>query len=174
MARWVDYDGAYKTMDIDFMESVMWAFKQCYDKGLIYRDYKVTPYCMHCETSLSISDTRESDSTRLRQDRWVIAKFETPLVEQGKPVSLLAWTTTPWTLPSNMCLAVGAALDYAFCDVGEEIYVACITTLPKYAGVFGKEPVVVRQCKGSELVGTTYQPLFPYFADKKSEGAFRV
>lgn len=72
MARWVDYEGAYKTMNVEFMESVMWAFKQCYEKGYIYRDYRVTPYCTHCETSLSISDTRESDSTRLRQDRWIL------------------------------------------------------------------------------------------------------
>jgi len=107
MARWVDYEGAYKTMNVDFMESVMWAFQQCYKRGLIYRDYRVTPYCMHCETSLSISDTRESDSTRLRQDRWILVKFKTEKKIEGKDAHLLAWTTTPWTLPANMCLAVG-------------------------------------------------------------------
>ena len=174
MARWVDYDGAYKTMNRDFMESVMWAFKTCYDKGLIYRDYRVTPYCTHCETSLSISDTRESDSTRPRQDRWLIAKFRTDLLEAGKPVFFLAWTTTPWTLPSNLCLAVGENLDYAFVDVGEEIFVACRETLKNFEKVFGAEPVIVKECKGAELLGITYEPLFPYFADKKEEGAFRV
>ena len=174
MARWVDYDGAYKTMNRDFMESVMWAFKTCYDKGLIYRDYRVTPYCTHCETSLSISDTRESDSTRPRQDRWLIAKFRTDLVEAGKPVFFLAWTTTPWTLPSNLCLAVGEDLDYAFVDVGDEIFVACRETLKNFEKVFGAEPVIVKECKGAELLGLTYEPLFPYFADKKEEGAFRV
>lgn len=174
MARWVDYEGAYKTMNTDFMESVMWAFKQCYDKGLIYRDYRVTPYCTHCETSLSISDTRESDSTRPRQDRWIVAKFKTEMNIEGKPVSFLAWTTTPWTLPSNMCLALGAALDYAFVDVGNEIYIACKNSLPKYEKIFGKEPIIVKECKGEELVGITYEPLFPYFADKKAEGAFKV
>ncbi len=174
MARWVDYDGAYKTMNRDFMESVMWAFKACYDKGLIYRDYRVTPYCTHCETSLSISDTRESDSTRPRQDRWLIAKFRTDLIEAGKPVFFLAWTTTPWTLPSNLCLAVGENLDYAFVDVGDEIFVACRETLKNFEKVFGAEPVIVKEVKGSELLGTTYEPLFPYFADKKAEGAFRV
>ncbi|MBR3991155.1 MAG: isoleucine--tRNA ligase [Clostridia bacterium] len=174
MARWVDYDGAYKTMNRDFMESVMWAFKTCYDKGLIYRDYRVTPYCTHCETSLSISDTRESDSTRPRQDRWLIAKFRTDLLEAGKPVFFLAWTTTPWTLPSNLCLAVGENLDYAFVDVGEEIFVACRETLKNFEKVFGAEPVIVKECKGAELLGLTYEPLFPYFADKKEEGAFRV
>ncbi len=174
MARWVDYDGAYKTMNRDFMESVMWAFKTCYDKGLIYRDYRVTPYCTHCETSLSISDTRESDSTRPRQDRWLIAKFRTDLFEAGKPVFFLAWTTTPWTLPSNLCLAVGEDLDYAFVDVGDEIFVACRETLKNFEKVFGAEPVIVKECKGADLLGLTYEPLFPYFSDKKTEGAFRV
>lgn len=174
MARWVDYDGAYKTMNPDFMESVMWAFKQCYDKGYIYRDYRVTPYCMHCETSLSISDTRESDSTRSRQDRWIIARFRTEESMNGKQVYFLAWTTTPWTLPSNMCLAVGENLDYAYVAVGDAVYVACKNTLVDFESVFGKEPVIVKECKGSDLLGKTYQPLFDYFADKKADGAFRV
>lgn len=176
MARWVDYDGAYKTMNKPFMESVMWAFKQCYEKGYIYRDYRVTPYCMHCETSLSISDTRESDSTRLRQDRWIITKFK---LDQGqeidsKPVYMLAWTTTPWTLPSNLCLAVGKNLDYSYVDVGDEIYIACTNILPKFEKIFGKKPNIVKECKGTDLVGLTYEPLFPYFASVKEQGAFRV
>lgn len=174
MARWVDYDGAYKTMSADFMESVMWAFKHCYDKGLIYRDYRVTPYCTHCETSLSISDTRESDSTRPRQDRWVIAKFKSELELDKKPVFLLAWTTTPWTLPSNLCLAVGEHLDYAFVDVGKEIFVACTNILPRYEKIFGTEPIILKECKGEALVGMTYEPLFPYFSELKDEGAFKV
>ncbi len=174
MARWVDYDGAYKTMDTGFMESVMWAFKTCYDKGLIYRDYRVTPYCMRCETSLSISDTRESDSTRLRQDRWLIAKFKTDLNVNGKPTYILAWTTTPWTLPSNLALVVGENLDYSFVETDGEIYVACTNTLKNYPKVFGQEPVVVKSCSGNELVGVTYEPLFPYFAELKEQGAFRV
>ena len=173
MARWVDYDGAYKTMNPTFMESVMWAFKQCYDKGLIYRDYRVTPYCTHCETSLSISDTRESDSTRPRQDRWIIAKFKTDEVIDGKTVYFLAWTTTPWTLPSNLCLAVGENLDYSFVDVGEEIFIACTNVLPKYTKIFGEKPVIVKECKGVDLVGREYEPLFPYFANLKGT-AFKV
>ncbi len=174
MARWVDYDGAYKTMDTNFMESVMWAFKQCYEKGLIYRDYRVTPYCMHCETSLSISDTRESDSTRLRQDRWIIAKFKTELMIDDKPVFLLAWTTTPWTLPSNLCLAVGDKLNYSFVEMQDEIYVACKNTLPNFEKIFGNSPNIVKECTGEDLVGLSYEPLFDYFADKKEEGAFKV
>lgn len=174
MARWVDYDGAYKTMNPEFMESVMWAFKQCYDKGLIYRDYRVTPYCMHCETSLSISDTRESDSTRLRQDRWVIARFKTAEVIDGKAVYFLAWTTTPWTLPSNLCLAVGEKLDYAYVDTEDGIYVACKNILSNYTKIFGEHPKIVKECKGSELVGKEYEPLFCYFKELKEQGAFKV
>lgn len=139
MGRWVDYDDAYKTMTPQFMESVMWAFKECYDKGLIYRDYRVTPYCMHCETSLSISDTRESDSTRLRQDRWLIVRFRADnMTVNGKQVYFLAWTTTPWTLTSNLCLAVGEKLEYAFVDMGECVYVACINTLVNYKKYLAK------------------------------------
>ena len=174
MARWVDYDGAYKTMHADFMESVMWAFKQCYDKGYIYRDYRVTPYCMHCETSLSISDTRESDSTRLRQDRWIITRFQTEDEIDGKPVYFLAWTTTPWTLPSNLCLAVGEKLDYTYVDVGDSVYVACKNALANFEKIFGKDPAIVKECKGCDLLGKTYEPLFDYFADRRADGAFRV
>lgn len=175
MARWVDYDGAYKTMTPEFMESVMWAFKECYNKGLIYRDYRVTPYCTHCETSLSISDTRESDSTRPRQDRWIVVKFKSDIKYENRDVFLLAWTTTPWTLPSNLCLAVGKELDYAFVEVESgEIYVACVNTLKNFKNVFGEEPKILKVIKGEELVGVKYEPIFNYFADKKNEGAFRV
>ena len=174
MARWVDYDGAYKTMNTSFMESVMWAFKTCHDKGYIYRDYRVTPYCTHCETSLSISDTRESDSTRPRQDRWVVVQFKSERSEAGKDVYFLAWTTTPWTLPSNLCLAVGEKLDYAFVELEDRVLVACEAALPNFKKVFGDEPKIIKTVKGTELVGNRYEPLFPYFADKAAEGAFRI
>ncbi len=175
MARWVDYDNAYKTMTPQFMESVMWAFKQCYEKGLIYKDYRVTPYCMHCETSLSISDTRESDSTRPRQDRWIIARFKADEgTIDGKQVYYLAWTTTPWTLPSNLCLAIGEKLDYAYVDIGDAIYVACKNVLSNFKKVFGDTPNIIKECKGVDLIGKTYEPLLPYFADKKADGAFRI
>jgi isoleucyl-tRNA synthetase len=174
MARWVDYDGAYKTMDVKYMESVLWTFKQLYDKGLIYRDYRVTPYCTRCETSLSISDTRESDSTRPRQDPCVIVKFLTKEKIDGKAVYLTAWTTTPWTLPSNMALAVGNDIEYAYVSVGDEIFVAGVSSLKRYEKIFGKTPEIVKKCKGSDLVGAEYAPLFEYFADKAKDGAFRV
>lgn len=174
MCRWVDYDNAYKTMNTPFMESVLWAFKECYNKGLIYQDYRVTPYCHRCETALSISDTRESDSTRPKQDTWCIAKFKIDEKINGKSVYLLAWTTTPWTLFSNMALAVNKDFDYAYVDVGDEIYVAGKAILSKYSKIFGEEPKVVKECKGIDLKDTKYEPLTNYFESKKEEGAYRV
>ena len=176
MARWVDYDNAYKTMTPEFMESVMWAFKTCYDKGLIYRGYRVTPYCMHCETSLSISDTRESDSTRPRQDRWIVVKFRALTEKElgGKPIYYLAWTTTPWTLPSNLALSVNKGLTYAYVEVGDQIYVACKNTLGNFKNVFGENPVIVKECLGEELLGNEYEPLLPYFSSMREDTAFRI
>ena len=174
MCRWVDYDNAYKTMNVDFMESVLWAFKECYNKGLIYQDYRVTPYCYRCETALSISDTRESDSTRPRQDTWCIAKFKTEEILNNKPVYLLAWTTTPWTLFSNMALAVNPDFDYAYVETEDEIFVAGKSILSKYAKIFGDNPNIVKECKGKDLENKTYEPICDYFISKKQEGAFRV
>jgi len=101
MGRWVDYDNSYKTMDRSYMESVLWVFKACHQKKLVYQGYRVTPYCTRCETSLSISDARESDSTRPRQDPSIVVRFRLDVDMMGKPAFILAWTTTPWTLPSN-------------------------------------------------------------------------
>ena len=174
MARWVDYDNAYKTMDTPYMESVIWAFKELYNKGLIYKDYRVTPYCARCETALSISETRESDSTRPRQDRWVMVKFKTEYKENGLPVYFLAWTTTPWTLPSNMALAVGENIHYAFVKVDNAVYVVGKGAIGSYKNVFGENPEVLKVVLGKELVGKTYFPLFDFFAQKAKEGAYRV
>lgn len=174
MCRWVDYENAYKTMNVDFMESVLWAFKESYNKGYIYQDYRVTPYCPRCETALSISDTRESDSTRPKQDTWCIAKFKTEETINNKPVYLLAWTTTPWTLFSNMALAVNKEFDYAYVELNDEIYVAGSTILSKFPKIFGEEPKIIKNIKGKCLENKTYEPLVNYFKDKKNEGAFKV
>jgi len=174
MCRWVDYDNAYKTMDTNFMESVIWAFKELYNKGYIYKDFRVTPYCHRCETALSISETRESDSTRPRQDRWTIAKFKTTETMDGNPVYFMAWTTTPWTLPSNMALAVGEKIEYAYVLVNGEVLIAAKSALGNYKNVFGEEPHVLKIVKGIELAGKTYLPLFDFFKDKADEGAFKV
>jgi len=174
MARWVDYDNAYRTMDTNYMESVIWAFKELFNKGLIYKDYRVTPYCYRCETALSISDTRESDSTRPKQDRWVMVKFKTEQKVNNLPVYFLAWTTTPWTLPSNMALAVGEKVKYSFIKVNDEVFVAGSNSLSRYKNVFGENPEVLKEVLGSELVGKTYTPLFDFFKDEAKKGAFKV
>ena len=174
MARWVDYDNAYRTMDKDYMESVIWAFREMYNKGYIYKDFRVTPYCTRCETALSISDTRESDSTRPKQDRWVMVKFKADTSFEGKPTYFLAWTTTPWTLPSNMALAIGEKVDYSYVEVDGEVYILGSNAVGNYKQVFGDKPNILKQVKGSALIGQTYTPLFDFFMNKKAEGAFRV
>ncbi len=175
MARWVDYDNAYKTMNKDFMESVIWAFKELYNKGLIYKDYRVTPYCPRCETALSISETRESDSTRPKQDRWVIAKFRANGEElNGLPVYFLAWTTTPWTLPSNLALAVNENIKYAYVQVENEVFVVGNSAINSYKSILGENPNVLKVVPGKELVDKTYKPLFNCFEKLSEQGAFRV
>ena len=116
-ARWVDFSNDYKTMDLSYMESVMWAFSQLYQKGLLYEGYRVLPYCWECETPLSNFEIRQDNSYRSRQDPAVTVAFELvrpgdgrpadELWATGQPVRALVWTTTPWTLPSNLALAVG-------------------------------------------------------------------
>ncbi len=174
MARWVDYDDQYKTLDTSYMESVIWVFKECYDRGLIYQDYRVVPYCCRCETSLSISDTRESDSTRPRQDPSVTIRFKADKERNGKPTYFLAWTTTPWTLSSNLALAVGPELDYVILEGEEFCYILSQEASKRLAGVIGEEWVGTTVVKGAEFIDETYEPLFPYFAERKEKGAFRV
>jgi isoleucyl-tRNA synthetase len=174
IGRWTEYHNAYRTMDLDFMESLLWVFKTTYDKGLIYKDYRVTPYCYQCETSLSISDTRESDSTRSRQDPTLVVKFVADTKIDQKPTYFLAWTTTPWTLTSNLALAVGTDLEYVAVEKDSEILILGKAALGRYNQEIGKDPVIVKTFTGRDLVGMTYEPLFPYFKNLKSQGCFRV
>ncbi|MCU1407940.1 MAG: isoleucine-tRNA ligase [Microbacteriaceae bacterium] len=122
-ARWVDFDHGYKTLDINFMESVIWGFKQLYDKGLAYEGYRVLPYCWRDQTPLSNHELRMDDDVyKMRQDQTVTVTF--PLVGSKAEslgltgVRALAWTTTPWTLPTNMALAVGPGITYAVVPAG--------------------------------------------------------
>ena len=118
-ARWVDFDHDYKTLDLPYMESVMWAFRQLWDKGLVYQGFKVLPYCWRCETPLSNHELRMDDDTyRERQDPSVTVRFK---LETGE--WLLAWTTTPWTLPSNLACAVGADISYVVVAKDGERYI---------------------------------------------------
>ena len=176
MARWVDFDNDYKTLDLPYMESVMWAFKQLWDKGLIYEGYKVLPYCWECETPLSNMETRQDDATRERQDRAVTVWFELDpsMATDGgdaEPDRILVWTTTPWTLPSNLALAVAPDVEYARVQLDGHAYLIGAASLAKYdAELAGAEHLDT--VMGSTLVGRSYRPMFPFFAGE--EGAFRV
>ena len=166
-ARWVDFGNDYKTLDTPYMESVMWAFRTLWDKGLIYEGFRVLAYCWRCETPLSNTETRMDDVYRDRQDPALTVAFE---LESGERI--LAWTTTPWTLPSNLALAVGPEVDYAVMrHTDGRDYILAGARLGAYEKEFDGA-VQVGTLKGSELVGRRYEPLFPFFAD--AENAFVV
>lgn len=166
-ARWVDFSNDYKTLDTSYMESVMWAFRTLWDKGLIYEGFRVLAYCWRCETPLSNTETRMDDVYRDRQDPALTVAFT---LETGEKI--LAWTTTPWTLPSNLALAVGPDVDYAvLAHPDGNTYVIADAR----RGAYEKEldgAELVRTVKGRDLAGLSYEPLFPFFAE--TENAFRV
>jgi len=175
-ARWVDFEHGYKTMDPDFMESVMWAFAELNRRGLIYEGYRVLPYCWECETPLSNFETRQDDAYRERIDPAVTVAFtlradsDAPDLIAGE-VALLVWTTTPWTLPSNLALAVGEDLTYACYLLEGRTVVLAEARADEYADeLAGAE--LLGTVLGSALVGRSYVPLFPYFAD--APNAFQV
>jgi isoleucyl-tRNA synthetase len=166
-ARWVDFDNDYKTLNLDYMESVMWAFKQLHDKGLVYQGFKVLPYCWRCETPLSNHELRMDDDVyQERQDPSVTVRFR---LETGE--WLLAWTTTPWTLPSNLAVAVGADIRYAVVELDYERYILAEDRLSRYQNELG-DATRVDTVTGASLAGRRYEPLFPYLAD--TPNAFRV
>ena len=165
-ARWVDFENDYKTLDLPYMESVMWAFKTLHNKGLIYEGYRVLAYCWRCETPLSNTETRMDDVYRDRQDPALTVKFA---LDSGEKI--LAWTTTPWTLPANLALAVHPDVVYAVIEIDGEQLILAEARLDSYEREFG-EAQRVGTLLGSDLVGRTYQPLFDYFSD--TESAFRI
>jgi isoleucyl-tRNA synthetase len=176
--RWVDFDNDYKTMDLPYMESVMWAFKQLWEKGLVYEAYRVMPYSWGAETPLSNFEIRLDDATRPRQDPALTVAFTLdPGPDDPGPLEVLAWTTTPWTLPSNLALAVGPELEYAVVRLDEggrsRHLVLATSAVERYRRELG-EGEVVATLTGAELAGRTYRPLFDYFADRRQRGAFRV
>ncbi|MEQ1893406.1 MAG: isoleucine--tRNA ligase [Planctomycetota bacterium] len=171
-ARWVDFANDYKTMDLSFMESVMWAFKQLYDKGLVYESYRVMPYSWAAETPVSNFETRLDNSYRERQDPAITVRFALePLAGEPASVHLLAWTTTPWTLPSNLALAVGPEIEYAVLEHDGQRVILGAAALAKYEKEFAGFARVAT-LRGRELVGRRYRPMFPYFKDHPN--AFRV
>jgi isoleucyl-tRNA synthetase len=159
IGRWVDFKGAYKTMDKDYMESVWWAFKELYEKGKIYEGEKVLMYCTLDGTPLSKAEvTMDAGSYQDVTDPSVYVKFK---LEEGS--TLLAWTTTPWTLPANTALAVNEKLDYVEVKLADEQFILAKELLVKVLQDEKHQPLdykIVRELKGAELVGMSYEPLF--------------
>ncbi|HOK20924.1 MAG TPA: isoleucine--tRNA ligase [Candidatus Paceibacterota bacterium] len=175
--RWVDMDNAYKTMDLTYMESVWWVFKELWDKKLIYEGYKAMHICPRCETTLSQYEVSEGykDVTDLA----VTAKFE--LADEPN-VYILAWTTTPWTLIGNVALAIGENIEYVkfrlsnHPDQLDGVYIASKNYFEKYQKVIAENPdlasvklELLEQVAASKLVGRRYQPLFDYYLNKPLE-----
>lgn len=165
-ARWVDFDNDYKTLDIGFMESVIWAFKQLYDKGLAYEGNRVLPYCWNDETPLSSHELRMDDDVyQSRQDPAITVGFrivEGPLTDSY----LLVWTTTPWTLPSNQAVAANPEVTYVHVEGADgRRYVLAQARLAAYARELGEEPQILDTLTGADLLGTRYLPPFAYFRD---------
>jgi len=165
-ARWVDFDNDYKTLDLDYMESVMWAFKSLWDKGFVTEGYRVLAYCWRCETPLSNTETRMDDVYRDRQDPALTVAFQLAGGEK-----ILAWTTTPWTLPSNLALAVGPDIEYAVMEDDGQRYILAASRLEAYGKEF-ENATRVDTLHGDELVGREYTPLLPYFAG--TPNAFQI
>ena len=193
-ARWVDFENDYKTLDITFMESVLWAFKTLHEKGLAYEGYRVLPYCWRDETPLSNHELRMDDDVyQSRQDQSVTVTF--PLVgEKAEALGLtgveaLAWTTTPWTLPTNAALAVGPAIEYAVVPRGAgavdstgaeapdaRAFLLAADTIPAYLRELGyvdaaaARAATTRTISGAELGGVQYDRIWDYYADVETWG----
>ena len=164
-ARWVDFEHAYRTLDLSFMESVMWAFKTLWDKGLIYEGYRVVAYSWAIQTPLSNFETRMDNAYRERQDPAVTVAFTLePETGEEKPLKLLAWTTTPWTLPSNLALAVGPDIDYAVFEEAGVRYVLG-EAVPPNTKSSSRTPPASARSRAAISSGRRYKPLFPFFAD---------
>lgn len=165
---WVDQKNPYVTYDNNYIESVWNVVKKVEEQGLLYKDYKVVPWCPRCGTALSSHELAQGYEDV--KDISIYAKFKIKGVQN---VYFVAWTTTPWTLPGNVALAVGTDIDYVEVKVGEEILVVAKNRL----GVLGEGYEIVAEHKGSEMVGMEYEPLFPYIQNakpEKLENAYKV
>ena len=166
IGRWVDFNHDYKTMNLPFMESVIHNFKELYDKGLVYEDYRVLPYSWAAETPLSNFEVNLGYKDKTDTAITVMFKLET-----GQKI--LVWTTTPWTLPSNLMLAVGKDIDYVVMEEDGQQYILAEARLGGYKKQL-EHAVMVKKIKGAELLGLSYEPMFPYFAKLKEKGAFKI
>ncbi len=169
IARWVEFENSYKTMDNSYIESVWWAFKQLYEKGFIYKGEKILMYCPRCSTPLSKSEITMDNSYKITKDITATAKFKLT----GEDVYALAWTTTPWTLPSNLALTVNPEIEYSYVKDKSDgtIYLLAKELIKNY---FKNEDEyeIKKTIQGKKLVGKTYEPLFPYFKDHKNAFKF--
>jgi isoleucyl-tRNA synthetase len=170
-ARWVDFENDYKTLDLPFMESVMWAFKSLYEKGLIYEGFKVLAYCWRCETPLSNNEIKMDDTYRDRQDPAATVWLE--LEDTGE--RLLTWTTMPWTFVPNSNVVVDNDVDYAVLELDGHKYVIADARVSAYEKELG-EAVRVDTIKGSTLVGRKYKPVFEFLEETYADvpAAFTV
>ncbi|GHV01650.1 isoleucine--tRNA ligase [Spirochaetia bacterium] len=190
LGRWVDFDNDYKTMDSDYMETIWWVMKSLWDKGLLYEGHYILPYCPRCATVLSNHELNLGGYKDVH-DPAITLRFKVKGVAPGGPASaasasgasladtfndhtyLLAWTTTPWTLPSNLALTLGPDIDYVMVQDNEDRYILAEARLPAYY----KSPddyKILWKIKGADLIGITYEPLFPYFKDAAEQNAFRT
>jgi isoleucyl-tRNA synthetase len=183
-ARWVDFENDYKTLDTDYTESVLWAFKELHNKGLVYEGFKVLAYCWRCETPLSNHELRMDDEVyKNRQDQTLTVTFPVSAGQELEGVRLLAWTTTPWTLPTNFALAVGPEIEYVVVAAGANgaadggpagtKYLLAKNVVAGFAKDLGFESAeelessIVATYLGSELGGLKYDRLFDYYADSE-------
>ena len=177
MGRWVDFDHDYKTMEFGFMESVWWAFKQLWDQGRIYKSHRIMPYSWKLNTPLSNFEAGSNYKDVQDPTVTVRAKALTGADPAWGTTYLLIWTTTPWTLPENLAICAGAKIDYVVVrDLTDDARPCYVMAEARLSTLFKKpeQYELVAKCKGSDLKGWTYEPIFPYFADKAAEGAFRV
>lgn len=171
--RWVDFREEYKTMDTSYMESVLWAFKELYKKGLIYEDFRVMPYSWKCETPLSNFETRMDNSYRSHTSKSVSVKLELlnpPKELAGIKTFILLWTTTPWSFAGNLLVAIGKNFDYVALKKNGEAIILAKKLAPNYIKELGNE--VIATFKGEHLVGLSYKPVFPFFETWPS--AFKI
>jgi len=167
--RWVDFDHDYKTMEADYMESIWWVVKQLWEKELLYEGHYILPYCPRCSTVLSNHELNLGGYKDVH-DPAITVKFK---LEEENDTWLLAWTTTPWTLPSNLALTAGPDIDYVKVKDGDEHYILAEARLSSFYKSEEDYEVIWKK-KGSEIKGMKYEPLFPYFAERKEQGAFQV
>ena len=163
VGRWVDFQHAYRTMDRKYMESVLWVFQQLYEKELIYKGKRVSLFCPRCSTPISNFEVAMDNSYKVVTDPSVIIKFKL------KPTGeyLLAWTTTPWTLPFNEALAVNEDLDYLIAEIEDEKFIFAKKLQFK---IFGDQKInIIGIAKGTELVGKEYESLYSYFPTKPGD-----